>query len=96
MVRPDLIMMDLELPRIDGLELLRELRSRPFYRDVPVVVFTGSQRPEDLSRSYHLGANCVVYKPVRTEDYVAVVRSVEHYWLDVVAGPAAHPWAAAS
>lgn len=95
-VKPDLVLMDLELPRIGGLELLEEMRRQALYRDVPVVVFTGSDRSQDLSDSYRLGANCVVYKPVKTEDFVSVVRSVEHYWLDVVGSAGGQAWPKAS
>lgn len=82
--QPDLILLDLELPRKDGLEILGELRSMEYYRGVPVVVFTNSSDPHVQDRCYRSGANCVVNKPVATEEFVAVLKAVERYWLEVL------------
>jgi chemotaxis family two-component system response regulator Rcp1 len=82
--RPDLIILDLSIPRKDGFCLLAELRDSSELKDVPVVVFTGHEDLEEINRCYALGANCVLTKPAEMERYIDMVRAVEHYWLDVV------------
>ncbi len=85
--RPDLILLDLNLPRKDGRELLAELKSDPDLRTIPVVVLTTSKADQDVLRAYQLQANCYITKPVDFEQFVDVVRSVEHFWLEVATLP---------
>ena len=88
--RPDLILLDLNLPRKDGRELLAELKSDPDFRTIPVVVLTTSKADQDVTRAYQLKANCYITKPVDFEQFVDVVRSIEHFWLEVATLPQ-HP-----
>jgi len=85
--RPDLILLDLNLPRKDGREVLAEIKADPDLRRIPVVVITSSQAEEDILKSYNLHANCYVSKPVDLEKFVAVVKSVEDFWVSIVKLP---------
>jgi CheY-like chemotaxis protein len=84
---PDLVLLDLNLPRKNGREVLEEIKSDPKLRLVPVVVLTSSKAEEDILRSYDLHANCYVTKPVDLEQFLHVVRSIEDFWLTVVKLP---------
>ena len=86
-VRPDLIMLDLNLPRKDGREVLKELKSDPDLKTIPVVVLTTSRSDEDILHSYKLHANCYITKPVDFTSFINVVRSIEHFWLSIVTLP---------
>jgi CheY-like chemotaxis protein len=85
--RPDLILLDLNLPRKDGREVLEELKADPDLHLIPVVVLTTSKAEEDILRSYDLHANCYITKPVDLEQFISVVRSIEDFWLTVVKLP---------
>lgn len=85
--RPDLILLDLNLPRKDGREVLEELKSDPDLQTIPVVVLTTSQAEQDVLRSYRLHANSYVTKPVNFERFLEVVQSIESFWLNVVVLP---------
>ncbi len=85
--RPDLIMLDLNLPRKDGREVLAELKADPSLSSIPVVVLTTSRAEEDVLRAYQLKANCYITKPVDFQQFVHVVQSVENFWLTVVTLP---------
>ena len=85
--RPDLILLDLNLPRMDGREVLAEVKSDPDLRRIPVVILTGSSAEEDLVRAYDLHANCYVVKPVGAEEFAKIVKSIPTFWLSVVALP---------
>ena len=85
--RPDIILLDLNLPRMDGRELLEQIKSDPELALIPVVVLTTSKAEEDIIRSYQLHANCYITKPVDLEQFMTVVRSVEDFWLTVVRLP---------
>jgi CheY-like chemotaxis protein len=85
--RPDLILMDLNLPRKDGREVLREIKSDPALRTIPVVVLTTSQAEADISQAYDLHANCYIAKPVDFQHFLQVVHSIESFWLSVVVLP---------
>ncbi|MHC4812595.1 MAG: response regulator [Planctomycetota bacterium] len=78
--RPDLILLDLNMPRKDGREALAEIKADPNLRAVPVIVLTTSDRAEDISRSYESGANSFIKKPATFEELVAIVRSLSSYW----------------
>ena len=85
--RPDLILLDLNLPRKDGREVLAELKSDTDLRTIPVVVLTTSKDDRDIAQAYRLQANCYIAKPVDFEQFVKVVRSIEHFWLEIVTLP---------
>jgi CheY-like chemotaxis protein len=87
--RPDLILLDLNLPRKDGREVLAEIKSDPRLRTIPVVVLTTSRAEQDILRSYELQANCYITKPVDLEQFMMVVKSIEDFWLTIVTLP--HP-----
>jgi DNA-binding response OmpR family regulator len=85
--RPDLIMLDLNLPRKDGREVLAELKADDKLKMIPVVVLTTSRAEEDIIRAYKLHANCYITKPVDFQQFLTVVRSIESFWLFVVTLP---------
>lgn len=85
--RPDLILLDLNLPRKDGREVLAEIKNDPGLRRIPVVVLTTSQAEEDIIRTYDLHANCYITKPVGLENFLQVVKTIDDFWLDVVRLP---------
>jgi two-component system, chemotaxis family, response regulator Rcp1 len=86
-VRPDLILLDLNLPRRDGREVLAEIKADPVLRHIPVVVLTSSQAEEDIVRAYDLHANCYVTKPVDLDQFIRVVESIEDFWFTIVKLP---------
>jgi CheY-like chemotaxis protein len=86
-IRPDLILLDLNLPRVDGREVLSEIKSDPDLRSIPVVVLTTSQADEDIVRSYNLHANAYVTKPVDFDRFIAVVRQIDEFFVTVVKLP---------
>jgi len=86
--RPDVILLDLNLPRKDGREVLREIKADDALRGIPVVVLTSSQAEEDICRAYDLRANCYIIKPIDLEQFIAVVRSIEMFWFALVKLPA--------
>lgn len=85
--RPDLILLDLNLPRKDGREVLAELKNDPDLKRIPVVVLTTSAAEIDIVKSYQLHANCYITKPVDLDQFVNVVRSIDDFWLTVVRLP---------
>jgi len=85
--RPDIILLDLNLPRKDGREVLADLKSDENLRRIPVVVLTTSQAEEDILRAYNLHANCYVTKPVDLGQFLDLVKNIEQYWLVMVCLP---------
>jgi two-component system, chemotaxis family, response regulator Rcp1 len=85
--RPDVILLDLNLPRKDGREVLAEVKADERLRRIPVVVLTTSRDEQDVLRSYDLHANCYITKPVDLDQFIAVVRSIETFWLTIVTLP---------
>ncbi len=85
--RPDLILLDLNLPRKDGREVLAELKADPDLRSIPVVVLTSSDAQDDVARSYLLHANCYVKKPGELDLFLDIVRGIEQFWLSVAQLP---------
>jgi len=85
--RPDLILLDLNLPKKDGFEVLREVKAHPLVNRVPVVILTSSQADRDILKSYDLRANCFISKPVEVDEFLAVVRSTGEFWLTLVKLP---------
>ncbi len=89
--RPDLVLLDLNLPRKDGREVLAEIKSDPALRSIPVVVLTTSKAEEDILRSYDLHANAYVTKPVDFNRFIEVVRQIDEFFVTVVKLPAHRP-----
>ncbi len=87
MPRPDLILLDLNLPKKDGCEVLEEIKADERLKRIPVVILTTSQAEEDILRTYGLHANCYITKPVNLEQFTKVVRSIEQFWLTIVRLP---------
>ncbi|MDE8652586.1 response regulator [Novosphingobium album (ex Liu et al. 2023)] len=85
--RPELILLDLNLPRLDGAAVLAEMQRDPDLRTIPVVILTSSDAESDIVRSYELGANCYVTKPVGLDAFQSIVKSVESFWFTVVRLP---------
>jgi chemotaxis family two-component system response regulator Rcp1 len=85
--RPDLILLDLNLPRKDGREVLKEIKESETLRSIPVVILTTSASEADILRSYQLHANCYITKPVNLEGFLEVVKSIDNFWLSVVKLP---------
>jgi len=86
-VRPDLILLDLNLPVKDGREVLAQIKQDPDLKRIPVVVLTTSKAEEDILKTYNLHANCYVTKPVDLEQFIGVVKSLEDFWLAIVKLP---------
>jgi two-component system, chemotaxis family, response regulator Rcp1 len=86
-ITPHLILLDLNLPRKDGREVLAEIKADDKLKRIPVVVLTTSQDEQDVFRSYNLHANCYVTKPVDLEQFMTVVKSIEDFWLGIVMLP---------
>ena len=84
---PDIILLDLNLPKMDGRELLARIKSDPKLRRIPVVILTTSKSEEDILKSYDLHANCYITKPVDLEQFITVVKSVEEFWFTIVKLP---------
>ena len=86
-VRPDLILLDLNLPRKDGREVLEEIKNDPTLEAIPVVVLTVSEADKDILVSYHLHANCYIVKPLDLNQFSKVVKSIQDFWLTIVKLP---------
>ena len=86
-VRPDLVLLDLNMPRKDGREVLAEIKADDDLKTIPVVVLTTSKAEEDILRAYGLHANCYVSKPVDFEQFTHVVRAIENFWFTIVSLP---------
>jgi len=85
--RPGVILLDLNMPKKDGREALKEIKSDPTLRDIPVVVFTTSKAEEDIYKSYQLGVNSFITKPVTFEGLIKVMRTLGKYWFEIVELP---------
>ena len=85
--RPDIVLLDLNLPKKDGREVLQEIKTDEDLKRIPVVVLTTSKAEEDVLRTYNLHANCYVTKPVDLEKFIVVVKSIDVFWLTVVTLP---------
>jgi two-component system, chemotaxis family, response regulator Rcp1 len=85
--RPDLILLDLNLPKKDGREVLAEIKQSPMLKSIPVVILTTSASDADILRSYRLHANCYITKPVDLDGFLKVVKSIDSFWLSVVKLP---------
>jgi CheY-like chemotaxis protein len=87
MPTPDLVLLDLNLPRRDGREVLEDIKQDPSLKHIPVVILTSSQADEDILRSYRLHANCFITKPVDLEQLTKVVQGIEQFWFTLVKLP---------
>ena len=85
--RPDLILLDLNLPKKNGREVLKEIKEDLDLRRIPVVVLTASDSEQDIIKTYNLHANCYITKPVGLNDFITIVKSIENFWLTVVKLP---------
>lgn len=85
--RPDLILLDLNLPKKDGREVLEEIKQDPALKRIPIVVLTTSRAEQDILQSYDLHANCYVTKPVDLDQFINIVKSIEDFWLTIVRLP---------
>ena len=86
-IRPDLIILDLNLPKKNGQEVLAEIKSDDSLRSIPVIILTISKAEEDIIRSYNLHANCFIVKPIDLNKFFDVVKSIEDFWLSLVKLP---------
>ncbi len=86
-VRPNLIVLDLNLPGLSGLEILSAIKSEQHLKTIPVVILTTSDASTDISKSYELGVNCYVTKPIGLKEFVKIVNSIEDFWFTVVQLP---------
>jgi two-component system, chemotaxis family, response regulator Rcp1 len=86
-VRPDVIFLDLNLPKKNGREVLAEIKEDPELKRIPVVVLTGSQAEEDIVKSYNLHANCYISKPVDLDQFVNVIKTIQEFWFSIVKLP---------
>lgn len=86
-LRPDIILLDLNLPKMDGREVLSKIKADPAFRRIPVVVITSSEAEQDILRTYDLHVNCYVTKPVDLDQFIKVVQSIESFWLTIVQLP---------
>jgi DNA-binding response OmpR family regulator len=85
--RPDLILLDLNLPRKDGRQVLAEIKSDDYLKRIPVVILTTSRAEEDVIKSYNLHANCFITKPIDLHQFLNVVKAIEDFWLSIVVLP---------
>lgn len=86
-VTPDIILLDLNLPRTDGREVLETIKAEELLKKIPVIVLTSSQADKDIIESYDLHANCYIVKPVDAKKFMEVVRYAENFWIDIVCLP---------
>ncbi|MBN1410772.1 MAG: response regulator [Spirochaetales bacterium] len=85
--RPDIVLLDLNLPKLNGVEVLTEIKSDPNLKRIPVVILTTSKDEEDILKTYNYHANCYVTKPVDFDKFLLVVKSIEDFWLNIVKLP---------
>lgn len=85
--KPDLIILDLNLPRMDGREVLSEIKNDEKLKHIPIVIMTISQAEEDILKSYNLHANCYITKPIDLNQFIKVVKSIEDFWFSIVKLP---------
>lgn len=86
-IRPDIILLDLNLPKVNGREVLKAIKESDDLSSIPVIVLSSSEDAADIQESYSLNANSFVTKPVKVEDFITVVSSIEHFWIEIVKLP---------
>ena len=84
---PGLILLDLNLPKVSGIDVLAKIKTDPLLKRIPVIVLTTSTREEDIVRAYDLGVNTFISKPVRFEDFISVVTAIQEYWIVIATLP---------
>lgn len=87
MPRPDLILLDLNMPRVDGREVLKIVKEDKDLRSIPIVILTTSKAEEDIIKSYNLHANCYISKPLDLDKFIEVVNNIEDFWISIVTLP---------
>ena len=87
--KPDLVLLDLNLPRKNGREVLSEIKSDPELKRIPVLIMTTSRAEQDVNRAYHLNANCYITKPMDLDEFLRIVKAIEDFWLKTVTLPGA-------
>jgi chemotaxis family two-component system response regulator Rcp1 len=87
--RPDMILLDLNLPRKDGRQVLEEIKATPALMTIPIVILTTSESEQDILKSYQLHANCYISKPVDLDGFLTVVKCIDNFWLSIVKLPRA-------
>jgi two-component system, chemotaxis family, response regulator Rcp1 len=90
--RPDIVLLDLNLPKRDGMQVLREIKSDPSLRSITVIVLTTSDHFRDVNSAYDASANCYVVKPRGLDEFYAVMRGIEEFWMEMAALPTLDPW----
>jgi chemotaxis family two-component system response regulator Rcp1 len=85
--RPDIILLDLNLPKKDGREVLEEIKNETSLKRIPVIILTTSKAEEDILKTYNLHANCYINKPVDVDEFITIAKSIENYWLAIVKLP---------
>ncbi len=85
--KPDLVLLDLNLPRKNGREVLSEIKSDPELKRIPVLIMTTSRAEQDVNRAYHLNANCYITKPMDLDEFLRIVKAIEDFWLKTVTLP---------
>jgi len=88
---PDLILMDIKLPKKNGFELLQEIRQQPRLKIIPIIIFTSSNRQQDVQRCYELGGNSYIIKPMNFEEFKQIIFNIHKYWLTINTLPSYHP-----
>lgn len=89
-IRPDLILLDINLPKKDGKEVLLEIKNDENLKSIPVIILTTSKSEEDVLKTYNLHANCFITKPVELDKFIEVAKSIEDFWLTIVKLPPNH------
>lgn len=84
---PDIVLLDLNLPKMDGHQVLAQIKSDPALKSIPVVIMTSSEAEQDILATYSAHANCYVTKPIDLDHFIKVIQSIEHFWLSVVTLP---------
>ena len=84
---PDLILLDINLPRIDGKEVLHFIKSHPVHKKIPVIILTTSSHEKDIAEAYNEHANCYIIKPVSLDAFMDVIRTIEYFWISIVSLP---------
>lgn len=83
-IRPDIILLDLNLPKVSGREVLKEIKTNEDLASIPVIILSSSEDAEDVKQSYALSANSFVTKPVQVDEYISVLGAIEHFWIETV------------
>lgn len=86
-VEPDLIFLDLNLPKVNGQEVLRQIKTNPSLKHIPVIVLTSSQNAEDINLAYSMQANCYIQKPIDLEEFIQAIKTAINFWFITVATP---------